>query len=103
MKTITMLMLTAGLLAIVIVSCAASEMSWAAKDNDPDSLRQIVGLPSLAIGNLNPVARNPGLELLCPALFDTPGGYCYYFTAGAIRVNFTSTYFNQSPIPELIK
>ncbi len=41
-----------------------------------------MGLSSVAVGNLNPSARNPGIELLCTGLYDVPGGYCNYFTLG---------------------
>jgi hypothetical protein len=77
------------LLVFVSVSCLASELSWSAKAENPDYLRQLVGLPSVAVGNLNPSARNPGLEYLCTSLYDVPGGYCYYFTSGLPVTNFT--------------
>ena len=77
------------LLAFVIGSCVLSEVSWSMKENTPDSVRQMVGLPSLAVGNLNPSARNPGVELLCTGLYDVPGGYCNYFTMGVPSTNFS--------------
>jgi hypothetical protein len=43
----------------------------------------------LAVGNLNPSARNPGVELLCTGLYDVPGGYCNYFTMGVPSTNFS--------------
>jgi hypothetical protein len=89
MKTRTILLAMFGLLLFVFASCFASEISWSAKMNNSDSLRKIVGLPSIALGNLNPAERNPGLELLCPALYDSPGGYCYYFAPGVSFTNFT--------------
>jgi len=46
-----------------------------------------------AIGNLNPVARNPGLEILCTGLYDVPGGYCPYFVDGVSFFNFV---FNET-------
>ncbi len=88
LKTRTMASLMAVLLAFVFLSCALSELSWAAKENSTDSLRQIVGLPSVAVGNLSPSARNPGLELLCTGLYDVPGGYCNYFTLGVSFIDF---------------
>ena len=78
------------LLAFVVGSCIVSEISWSTKENTPDSLRQIVGLPSVAVGNLNPSARNPGVELLCTGLYDVPGGYCNYFTIGVPSANFSN-------------
>ena len=80
--------LVALLLTFVFVSCALSEISWSIKDNNPDSLRQVIGLPSVAVGNLSPSARNPGVELLCTGLYDVPGGYCNYFTMGVSFINF---------------
>jgi hypothetical protein len=90
MKPRTILITLAALIAIIAVACAASEISWSTKTNSPDALRQTVELPSIAIGNLNPSARNPGLEVLCTGLNDAPGGYCYYFTDGVPYINFTS-------------
>jgi hypothetical protein len=49
----------------------------------------------VAVGNLNPSARNPGLELLCTGMYDVPGGYCYYnawgvpFAGFPMATNFT--------------
>jgi hypothetical protein len=77
------------LLAFVFGSCLVSEISWSTKENTPNSLRQIVGLPSLAVGNLSPSARNPGVELLCTGLYDVPGGYCNYFVMGVPFTNFS--------------
>jgi hypothetical protein len=88
MKSRTLLVVLCGLIAVVTVACATSEISWSTTDNSV-TLRQIVGLPSIAIGNLNPSARNPGLEVLCTAFNDAPGGYCYYFTDGVPYINFT--------------
>jgi hypothetical protein len=89
MKTKTLLAATVLLLVFVSISCLISELSWSAKASSPDSLRQIVGLPSIIVGNLNPSARNPGLELFCTSLYDVPGGYCYYFAPGLPVTNFT--------------
>ena len=88
MKSRTILIILVALIAVVAVACIGSEISWSTTDNSV-ALRQIVGLPSIAIGNLNPAARNPGLEVLCTALNDAPGGYCYYFTDGVPYINFT--------------
>lgn len=89
MKSRTMIYAFAILLVFVFGSCVSSEISWSIKENAPDSLRQIVGLSSLAVGNLNPSARNPGVELLCTGLYDVPGGYCNYFTMGVPFSNFS--------------
>jgi len=89
MKSRILVLLIVVLLTFVFLSCSLSEISWSMKENAPNSLRQIVGLPSVAIGNLNPSARNPGLELLCTGLYDVPGGYCNYFALGVSFINFT--------------
>jgi hypothetical protein len=81
----------ASLIAVVFVSCGASEISWANKRTATDSTRELVALPSIAIGNLSPAARNPGLEVFCTGLYDTPGGYCSYFTDGVPFTGFSSS------------
>jgi hypothetical protein len=88
MNSKTLLYTIAILLAFVLVSCVASEIFWSMKDNNPDSLRQVTGLPSLAVGNLNPSARNPGIEIMCTGMYDVPGGFCNYFSMGASFVKF---------------
>ena len=80
------------LMVYVSLSCLISEVSWATKGKTNDSLRRLVGLPSLSTGNLNPAARNPGLEILCTGLNDVPGGYCSYFTLGVSFMNFTKSW-----------
>jgi hypothetical protein len=92
MKGKIILAILVALLAFVLLSCLISQMSWTNKENTPDSLRQLVGLPTIAIGNLNPAVRNPGLELLCTGLYDAPGGYCSYFTDGVPFINFIAAH-----------
>ena len=82
MKPRMFVLLVIILTTFVFLACTLSEISWSSKENNLDALRQIVGLPSVAVGNLNPSARNPGLELLCTGLYDVPGGYCSYFAWG---------------------
>ena len=77
-----MLEVTGALLVFVAVSCVLSEASWSAVSNQPDPLRELIAMPSIAEGNLNPSARSPGLELYCSSLNDIPGGYCYYYSQG---------------------
>ncbi len=89
MKTRYLLIGTVALLIFVFFSCVVSEISWS-QTSSSGSLRQLVGLPSFAVGNLNPSARNPGLEFFCAALYDSPGGYCYYFTTGVPSNNVTN-------------
>jgi hypothetical protein len=90
MKSKIFVSLFVVLLAFVFISSALSEISWSIKESSPSALRQVVGLPSVAIGNLNPSARNPGVELLCTGLYDVPGGYCNYFALGVPFINFTT-------------
>ena len=90
MKTKAVLGITFLLLVFVSVSCIASEFFWLTKEVSSDSMRQIVGLPSIAVGNLNPSARNPGLEIFCTSILDSPGGYCYYWTSGVPYINSTT-------------
>ena len=89
MKTITILFAAVVMVVFVFFSCYASEAAWSARENSSNNLRKTVGLPSVAVGNLNPTARNPGLEVFCTALYDSPGGYCYYFTLGLPYTNYT--------------
>ena len=77
------------LLFFVIISCTLSELNWLNKEISSDPVREIVGLPSIAVGNLNPAARNPGLEILCTGLYDSPGGYCSYYTNGVPFIKYT--------------
>ena len=88
MKSRILIFIIALLLTFVFVSCAISELSWSTKENNADSLRYVVGLPSVAVGNLDPAARNPGVEVLCTGLYDVPGGYCNYFSMGVPYTNF---------------
>jgi len=90
LKARTILILTALLLTAVLALCAINEITWRSRERSQDPLRQVLGLPSVAIGNLSPAARNPGLELLCTGMYDTPGGYCSYFTDGVPFINFKS-------------
>ena len=86
MRPRIILFAVAALVTFISVSCFASEVSWANKEEAADLTRELVRLPSIAIGNLSPSARNPGLETLCTGLFDVPGGYCSYFTPGVFFV-----------------
>lgn len=85
-------LVVAALMIYVSLSCLISEASWATKEKTADSLRELVGLPSLSVGNLSPAVRNPGLEVLCTGLYDVPGGYCNYFTLGVSFINFTTNW-----------
>ena len=76
------------LLTFVFVTCGASELSWTSKFNSADDLRSVTGLPSVAVGNLSPAARNPGVEVLCTGIYDVPGGYCNYYSMGVPFIEF---------------
>lgn len=89
MKGRTIGFLIGALLFVVVFSCVLSELEWLNKESAPDPIREIVRLPSIAVGNLNPAARNPGLEILCTGLFDSPGGYCGYYTNGVPFIHYT--------------
>ena len=82
MKAKLLVIVAIALLLFVISFSAYDEMRWAAKEDNPEPVRQLVGLPSIAVGNTNIAARNPGVEIWCTSFYDTPGGYCYYFTQG---------------------
>jgi hypothetical protein len=88
MKSKVLIYVIVVLLAFVLVSCVVSEISWSMKENHIDSLRYVVGLPSVAVGNLSPSARNPGVEVFCTGLYDVPGGYCNYFSMGVPFISF---------------
>ena len=77
-----------SMLLFIVASCLLSEISWANKENGSAQLTQTIGLASIIVGNLNPSARNPGLELFCTSLYDIPGGYCSYFVPGVPPENF---------------
>jgi hypothetical protein len=89
MKTNKLTLAIALLVLAIAASSFFSEVSWQIKASSPDSLRRIVGLPSLAVGDLNPAARNPGLEQLCTSFFDMPGSSCIYYTQGVASLNLT--------------
>ncbi len=93
MKTKYIILLTIAMIIFISSASLASEVSWSGKEQNPDSLRIVVGLPSIALGNLNPSARNPGMEFLCTGLYDDPGGYCYYFANGVPYIDST---FNET-------
>ena len=82
MKGRTILIITLFFMTLVAIACVQSELSWLSKENSPQNLRQLIGLPSIAVGNLSPAARNPGLEIFCASFYDVPGGFCQYFTQG---------------------
>jgi len=87
-KKLTLLVIS--LLFLVFASYAYSEYYWQKKGNNSTNYLQATGLSSIAIGNLSPISRSPGYELLCTGLYDVPGGYCSYFTEGVPFINYHS-------------
>ena len=87
MKNRTLGIFVIVLLVLIFLSCVLSEIVWLREETSSDSLRQLLGLHSITVGNMNPAARNPGLELFCTGLYDAPGGYCSYFTNGVPLIN----------------
>jgi len=83
-----MLLAITIMMTLVAACCVASEVYWENKQNVADQTRELVGLPSIAVGNLSPSSRNSGLEILCTGLYDNPGGYCAYFTSGVPSTGF---------------
>ena len=88
MRPKILLYIIVSLLVVVFLSCGLSEFSWSSKSNSPDNLRYVTGLPALAVGNLSPAVRNPGVEVLCTGIYDVPGGYCIYFSPGVPYIDF---------------
>lgn len=88
MNSKLLLAATMAMLLFIAASCVLSEASWASKEGNKDTLAETVGLASIIVGNLNPSARNPGVELFCTSLYDIPGGFCNYFVPGVPPDNF---------------
>ncbi|MDI9644408.1 MAG: hypothetical protein QFX35_04215 [Candidatus Verstraetearchaeota archaeon] len=73
------LLLTASVLAISI----HSEAEWHGRDYDR-ALRQVVALPSIAVGTNYEGTRNPLIEVFVRPLYDIPGGYDYVLASSFI-------------------
>ena len=82
MKEKTILLTFLLSLLLVTAFYFLNESAWSVKERESQFVRQIIGLPSIAVGNLSPAARVPGLENMCTAFYDVPGGYCHYFSSG---------------------
>jgi len=82
MKTRTILLAVVILPSIILIGCVVNEIGWLSKEQSRPEFHRVLGLPSIAVGNLNPALRNPGLELFCTGTYDVPGGYCSYYTNG---------------------
>jgi hypothetical protein len=77
-----LLAITLILPIIVLSFFAVNNLAIERTDKQTDNLRKVLGFPSLAIGNLNPASRQPGLEIFCTSIYDVPGSDCHYFTYG---------------------
>ena len=74
------------ILPVLVLACfAISQVNLIQEDKETNNLRELLGFPSLAIGNLSPAARELGLQLFCTGIYDTPGGYCSYYANGVYR------------------
>jgi len=88
MRKITMLPLAALIMLVVVIFLAAvseqSQTTTRSTELARTGLRDLIGLPSIAIGTGYGATRNPLLEIYCTSLYDLPGGYCYIVTASFI-------------------
>jgi hypothetical protein len=81
---------TASLLAV----CAQSELGWASRTYD-NKLREVIGLPSIAIGTNYEGTRNPLLEIFVRSLYDVPGGHDYVVTSSFIDTPMREGYYRE--------
>jgi len=88
-KTLTLLAVV--LTSVVLTSSVYSELGWnvKAQSDRTNSIRRIVGIPSIAIGTLSIAQRNPMVEMYCTSFYDAPGSYCAYYTTGVAWYNVT--------------
>ena len=76
------LLLLVILLPLLVLALFAVNNFAKVDDSETNNLRSLLGFSSIAIGNLNPAARQPGVEVFCTSIYDVPAGYCIYFTNG---------------------
>jgi hypothetical protein len=84
--------LLALLLATFVLSSSFySEIHWneKAQSDRTNSIRSIVGFPSIAVGALSIAQRNPLIEMYCTSFYDAPGSHCGYYTTGVAWYNMT--------------
>ena len=87
----TLILLAVVLTSVVLTSSVYSELEWNVKTQSDrtNSIRRIVGIPSIAIGTLSTAQRNPMVEMYCTSFYDAPGSYCAYYTTGVAWYNVT--------------
>ncbi len=74
--TIVAVMAIALTVAISAISFV-DEAGWRDGGGSAMAIREVVGLPSIAIGTNYEGTRNPLLEMYVRPLYDIPGGYDY--------------------------
>ena len=87
MRKINLLPLVALILTIMVFAlCFINELSWAVlgQSEARKTVREVIGLPSIALGTNYGATRNPLLEVYCTSLYDMPGGYCYIYIASFV-------------------
>jgi hypothetical protein len=79
MKRIVLLPILAIVFTASLISlCALSELGWASRTYD-STLRETIGLPSIAVGTNYEGTRNPLLEIFVTSSFiDTPMRQGYF-------------------------
>jgi hypothetical protein len=73
------IILTAALVSVSVYS----ESQWSMRKYDR-ALREVVALPSIAIGTNYEGTRNPLIEVFVRSLYDVPGGYDYIVSSSFI-------------------
>jgi hypothetical protein len=96
MKRIVLLPILAIVFTASLISlCALSELGWASRTYD-STLRETIGLPSIAVGTNYEGTRNPLLEIFVRSLYDVPGGYDYVVTSSFIDTPMRQGYFREN-------
>ena len=99
MKRIVLMPVCAVIFTVALVSlCVMSEAEWQSKTID-ESLRRMIGLPSIAIGTNYEGTRNPMIEVFVRSLYDIPGGYDYVVPSSFIDTPIWQDYY-RATIPE---
>jgi hypothetical protein len=86
-RKIDLLPLAALILTLMVFAfCFVNELNWVVLEQNPvrQTVREVIGLPSIALGTNYGATRNPLLEVYCTSLYDIPGGYCYIYIASFV-------------------
>ncbi|MEN3035554.1 MAG: hypothetical protein ABC537_04550 [Candidatus Methanosuratincola sp.] len=84
MRKVLLLPVLAIVLTAALVSVSVySEHQWSMREYDR-ALREVVALPSIAIGTNYEGTRNPLIEVFVRSLYDVPGGYDYIVSSSFI-------------------